>query len=738
MMKHFLFVAALLSLAFAGGCATGGSGPCASNCAAVTVEGESNGISPIDITTVGLPITFTATVMHTSQTAVNWTITGTSCSSSASDKSNPCGYFTSVTSTSANYQGPSSIPSTRTFSVVATLQSDSAVSGSVDMTIIPITTAVAPTTPNVGLNLQQQFTAVALPDQLPQTFNWTCTSTGGNCANFHQDPNVSGLAYYTASSNEECGSQCVKVTAFSTLDPTGSGCSFDTKHFPCTVGQATVVTSRMEGTYAFRFSGFDGSGKPVMVAGNFIAGTDGTISSGVEDVLTSSGPHKSVSITGGGYVANSSDPNNSNNAGTLKLLPQGAYPYQFRVVLDGAGDVQMIESDSNGTGSGVAEVSSKKFNGSKQNFAFGFTGVDSSNRVGYAGLLETDGVSNVTGGLIDVNDGGNTTNSVCNLSAAPCNVTGSYVQDGTFSGMWHLTLTSPIAMVFDFFIANGGTSPNSPLTLYAISTDSNPAVLGSIVLQNSKITTYNNAAFAGTSVSALIGANNNVSLTLGTTDGTSGGTGGTGGFAGTFDWNNDGTMVSVPSASPCPGGTVCDFTYTYVATNNNLGRYVFQMLGNPNASPAVPPLPFILYATGANSGFLLDQSSPAVIAGTMNSQTGPPQNPGGAFANSSMTGTFALATNGDNIVTQNPVTMNLLLTSPGSGSFNVTGTEDGNPADVVTGTYNVQGSGVGSITLTKPGAANYIIYGVDGTHFYLIENATKDAGAVSPLLFMEQ
>src|ERR1035438_1358990 len=138
MMKHFLFVAALLSLAFAGGCATGGSGPCASNCAAVTVEGESNGISPIDITTVGLPITFTASVQHASQTAVNWTITGTSCSSSATDKNNPCGYFTSVTSASANYQGPSSIPSTRTFSVVATLQSDSAVSGSVDMTIIPI------------------------------------------------------------------------------------------------------------------------------------------------------------------------------------------------------------------------------------------------------------------------------------------------------------------------------------------------------------------------------------------------------------------------------------------------------------------------------------------------------------------------------------------------------------------------------------------------------------------------
>ncbi len=722
-MKHFLFVTALLSLGLASGCATGGSGPCVSNCASVTVEGASNGLSPVDTTTVNMQITFTATVQHSSQTAVNWTITGTSCSSSATDKSNPCGYFTSVTSTTANYQGPTSIPSTTQFSIVATLQSDSTVSGSLSVTVIPITTAVAPATLNVGAGLTQQFTAVALPDQLPQTFNWACTTTSGNCSNFHQDPNESDVAYYTASSGE----QGVQVAAFSTLDPTGSGCSYDTKKFPCTTSQVTAVTSRISGIYAFRFSGFDGSGKPVMVAGNFTAGTDGTISSGVEDVLTSSGPHKSVAITGGHYVANSSDPNNSNNAGTLTLSPQGAYPYQFKVVLDGAGDVQMIESDSNGTGSGVVELSSKKFNGSKQNFAFGFTGEDSSSRVGYVGLLQTDGVSSITGGLIDVNDGGNATNGVCNLSAAPCNVAGTYVQDGTFSGLWHLTLTSPVAMAFDFVVANGGTGPTNLLTLYAISTDNNPAVLGSMVLQNSKITTYNNAAFQGTSVSALIGANDNVSLTLGSTDGSSGGTGGAGNFTGNFDSNNAGTMVSVAS-----------FGYTYVATNNNLGRYVFQMLGNPNANPVVAPLPFVLYATGDNSGFLLDQSSSAVITGTMNSQTGP--QPTGVFGGSAMTGTFALATNSNSVATVAPLTMNLLLTSPGSGAFNVTGTEGGNPANAVTGTYTVQNNpnGVGTLTLTKPGAANYILYGVTPTEFYLIDNASKDTGAVSPLIFMEQ
>ena len=98
------------------------------------------------------------------------------------------------------------------------------------------------------------------------------------------------------------------------------------------------------------------------------------------------------------------------------------------MVLDGAGDVQMIASD--GAGAAVRALRrsrrSNKFNqGTSATFAFGFTGVDSSNnRIGYVGLLPTDGVSAVTSGLIDVNDNGSASNSVCDTP--PCTVAGSY------------------------------------------------------------------------------------------------------------------------------------------------------------------------------------------------------------------------------------------------------------------------------------------------------------------------
>ena len=108
------------------------------------------------------------------------------------------------------------------------------------------------------------------------------------------------------------------------------------------------------------------------------------------------------SFSGGSYTPISASDPNSNNSGTI-ALNTGAFPSSFQVVLDGAGDVQMIANDgSDDSGSGVAESSSaSKFNqGTNATFVFGLTGVDSNNnRVGYVGLLPTDGVSTVTGGL---------------------------------------------------------------------------------------------------------------------------------------------------------------------------------------------------------------------------------------------------------------------------------------------------------------------------------------------------
>jgi hypothetical protein len=219
-----------------------------------------------------------------------------------------------------------------------------------------------------------------------------------------------------------------------------------------------------------------------------------------------------------------------------------------------------------------------------------------------------------------------------------------------------------------------------------------------MVLQDSS-QTYNNAAFNGISVSALTGANgtnSNVALVLGSTDGN-------GGFSGQFDQNNAGSVLAAISFPPAGSSDA------YAASGTN-GRYTFQMLGNPTAKTVVPPLPFILYASGQNRGFLLDQSSSSVMTGTMS-----PQGKGSNFfGGSSLPGTYGAATVASGNPAVSPLAANLLLTSPGNAVFNVSGTQYPGP-QTVTGTYTITSVGTGTVTLTAPAAQTYAIYAVDSS-----------------------
>ena len=696
MIKNCLFTMALLSLALAGGCAKGGNGVVPPP-PAIDVEIT----SPKNVNAGAIyptqTLTLTATVSNASTTAVTWSLSGAGTLTPVTPPTTP---------PTATYVAPATAGSQPT--VTATLTADTTVKGALPLSIVDVTTEVAPSTLSVGKGLTQQFTVVAVPDDAPQTFTWSCTANGVSCVNFVQDSSVSGLAVYTA--NDTCSGNCnVQISAASTLDPTG--CSPNPKN--CTIAKPTLVGSRVSGTYAFRFSGYDSSNHATAVVGTFTVASNGAIT-GVEDEMTSSGTVQH-SITGGSYNPISASDPNSNNAGTLTLTT-GSFPNQYQVVLDGAGDLAMIESDGHGTGSGIAQKSSSSnvFSGN-QTFAFGFTGVDSSgDRVGYVGLLPIDGNGNIVGGQMDVNDNGNATN-IC--GSGPCSITNAtYTPDSTVTGLWHMTLTPGTAspMKFDFFIASGSTSKANPLTFYAISTDpvdaTHPAVSGTMVLQDSSLT-YNIAAFKGTSVSALTGTVAgattvctappcaNVALSLGTTDGN-------GNVSGQFDQNNAGAILSAAQFPPT-GSTA----YTYAASGTT-GRYTFNMLGDPTANPVKTPLPFVLYASGANRGFLLDQSSPSVMTGTMN-----PQGKGsGSFSASELPGTFGAATTSSGSSHVGPIAANLLLTFPGGGVFNVSGTLYPG-SQTVTGTLDLNSpngnAGAFAVALTAPSAQNYVIYVVD-------------------------
>jgi len=699
MIKNCFFAMALLSLALATGCAKGGDGvvpPSPSVTISITAPASANS-SAIYPTQV---VTLTAVVANSTATSVSWSLSGGG----------------TLTAGASSLTETYTAPSTPTSGVIvtATLVGDATVTGTEAITVIDVSAAVSPSSLTVGSGLTQQFTAVALPNDAPQTFTWTCTVNGtAACANFSPAPGVASAnpAVYTAA--DSCTGNCIQISAASTLDPTG--CSTSTN---CTIAKVSLAPVRVNGSYAFRISGYDNSNNATALVGTFSVAS-GSVTTGYEDELTSNGLGQHA-ITGGSYTPISSSNVNSNNSGTLTLTT-AASSNSFQAVLDGAGDLELIESDGNGTGSGIAQKSSSaSLLTGTQTYAFGFTGVDSTgNRTGMAGVLPMNG-GTIASGQMDANDNGNAIN-LC--GTGPCAVTGTYAADSTISGLWHMILTSgSLNMNYDFFIASGASGKSNPLTLYAISTspidNTHPAVSGALVLQDST-QTYNTAAFNGNSVSALTGlsgSNTNASLTLGTTDGN-------GNFSGQFDQNNAGTILTVPaSAAAAP------FAYTYAASGS-AGRYTIQMLGNPDASPVVAPVPFVLYASGANRGFLLDQSSSSVMTGTMY----PQGNGGGLLSGSEMTGTYAAATTGSASSGVDPLAANFLLTWANTGActsecVSGTGYESLNyiPAGVpLVGAnpgYSLQTAGTGTIALTAPSAENYVIYTVDTTGACSLKN----------------
>lgn len=714
MIKNFLLLLVWTSMALWMGCARG-----VKSIATVTVSGDRS------VVAVSLTATFKAKIDGVDSTAVNWSVSSNSCTGSA------CGTVDS----SGVYTAPATLPAGKNsmvVAVIATSQADAAATAQAAITVLPITVSVSPAPVQVGQGLVQQFTAAAVPDYVAQTFTWSVTCTqAGACGTIAQDPATSGLAVYTAPAAPPNGctsGNCVMVTATSTLNSAAPS---------STSANVMVVKSRVSGTYAFRFSGYDSLGSQVELAGS-VTLLNGAVTGGVVDQVTGSGAsqgHNQYSITSGAYVPSLATDNNTNDAGTLTLT-SGASVTQFRTVLSSNGEIQMIEPDGNGNvhGSGIMQKSAAaQFNTGAQKFVFLFTGLDPiGKRVGFIGLLPLDGTAttttkgNISAGMLDINDGG--------TPSTFTGITGTYGPIPA-NGAWPMTLSAGgNTWGFTFYVGSGQTqSGTNPLTLLAISTDPpsvHPALSGTFAFQDPSIATWDKTRLSSSAVSHLDGLDNtgsNTSVALAVASGDSNGN-----ISGSFDALNFGNPTTTVAAQ--------NFTCTYTAGTG--GRYVVTLLGN-NTTCTSPAIPFVFYASGANRGFLLDQSSAAVMAGAMDPQASS-SSPAGTFADSTLPGTYAMATASGGTSGVDPLAGNLVLTFVGAHPGTAAGTlYDPLINPPATGSYSIQFVGTGSIMLTPQGAAhsdNFSFYAVDTSHFWMIQ--TQDTAGNTPanpaLFFMQQ
>lgn len=245
---------------------------------------------------------FDATVTNTTNTTVNWSVSGTGCSGIA------CGTLSAASTpdalTPVSYLAPTILPNPATVAIKATSAADPTKSATVNVTVI-LFVQVAPALATVGTNSIQVFTSTVVGSS-NQAVTWSVSGAGCSGATCGT---ITAGGDYTAPPVVP-SPPTVTVTALAAADN-------------ATTGTATVtinvggVLSELSGHYAFVYRTVPvGAASPVVEAGSlFFDGAGHVIAPSVEDDNNGTTPHLQQSITGS-YAFDIGD----NTRGTITLL----------------------------------------------------------------------------------------------------------------------------------------------------------------------------------------------------------------------------------------------------------------------------------------------------------------------------------------------------------------------------------------------------------------------------------
>ncbi len=449
----------------------------------------------------------------------------------------------------------------------------------------------------------------------------------------------------------------------------------------------------LKGSYAFSMSGEDLNEGPISRVGSFTADGNGNITAALEDVSDDGSISQAVQFTSGSYMIQ------TNGRGTLTLSSTLGTGILFSIALETSTQGLMIETDLNATSSGsftqqsAAAFSQTAISGA---YAFDVTGVDvNGSPLSIIGQIGTSGGGNVTGGVLDSNDGSATAPS----GAVAIPAGGTYILDPTNGSTFGRGTMTFGGLQFSFYIVDG-----THLKLMEI--DGQSGFTSGDALQQSGTIPTSTAAWAAGSFVFEIGGGS----VLGTAGPvvraarfTTNGSGSVGSIA--LDDNNDGTVKSIGS-----GSSESSTTYTIDPTagvaGSGRGTLTFTDSGLGTFS-------FVFYLISPTQAFIQDTSAGIIGDGTLLAQTGP-------FTSTSLAGNYAFNWSGVNLgSSQNaPFEVDFVgeYTSTSSGSlsgaidFVELGSSTNNiPAflDIaLSGTLSVAGDGTASNTYTVTAATS--------------------------------
>ena len=606
-------------------------------------------VSPATVQVVsGRHQQFTATVTGTTNTSVIWSVSGSGCSGSA------CGAISST----GLYTAPGTIPNPAQVTVKATSEADGTKSATAIVTIIrPVLVTVSPTSAIVAVNGQQQFRA-NVAGTTNTSVDWSIS--GAACSGSTCGSITSGGLYTAPSVVPSIATIIVKAT--SKIDVSQSASAI-----------VTIVAnpnSKLQGQYAFRFSGFDASGV-YLAAGSFTADGSGNITDGKEDVNRVLGPAAGLAFTGTYQIQ-------PDDRGTLTFTNSTAtQTFSFALNSEGTNG-RFIEFDDSGTrGSGTLEqqdTTTFTLASLKGPYVLSLAGQNNAAaRFGALALLDFDGSGNIAGGSMDVNDGGTIPPTFASLH-------GIYRVDAAGRGIVNLTIPGfgggTLQLAFYVVSAN-----KLLLISTSLLSSSNPILGGTAELQSGA--PYLASAFHGPTVFSLGGESSNIPQVL----------------VGRISF--DGVSQPLVEFDQNTGGAISTGNVLTGAYSLGLNGSGTLNLDNSNGLTKV----WDLYAIAPNHAYLMDASSSEVGMGELKPQSTEPP-----FANSDIAGPYLIGS-GEPLVSKATLYSGV---AGFDGVNTVTGVEDISlnsslsDAQPLKGGYSVSSSlnnGRGTILLTSPGGA---------------------------------
>jgi hypothetical protein len=469
---------------------------------------------------------------------------------------------------------------------------------------------------------------------------------------------------------------------------------------------SAITNTLFSGAYSFLFHGFD-SGGNVEIAGNVTSSGTGTVfgtldsnrSGGTLGIFTGSTVRGTYSV-------------GSDGRGTMQFITtnsKGAMSTtNYLLAEDSGGNFHMIENDTIGSpqthGSGIMKpVVGGALGGSffSGNYVFELDGQDNQGKTEViVGVVHADGVSQVTPGMFDVNDGGTYSPAVA--------VTGNFsVGTSNDKGLLDLTYQIPnsaqVTAQYTFYFV----SANDIFLMAVDPTDATHPRLGGELMLQQATAVFDATALNGVSVATASGlddSNATVLAGLLTANGTSG--------VGVSYDQNDGGTVSLGNSA----------TGTYIADPSTNGRMAFTGLG-PRFAAA--------YLTAPNQGILIG-SDASVSYGLLQAQTTPP------FSSTSILGGYTLSAE----MTLDPAALNItgqLDSLTGSGSMTGILDEadnDGTPhtdQTVVIPNYVVAPTGRGTMQIGLP--SGMVFYMVSPSSFSGISTDSNPGNAHPDVIY---